>query len=142
MLPFWLRFYNSFLIVILPSILNGVFNALIFLRVHSSTRRIQALATTTSAVTAANSNHRQARDIYLLKHTLFIFIVFVGGWAPVYILTVAVFDGTTYYVLYLLSELLPPLGSLIVTLDLFVYNHDLRRYWKGRLLKCLHLNRN
>jgi len=140
MLPYWLRFYNFFIIVILPFILNGVFNTLIFLRVRSSTRRIQALATTTSAANAANSNHRQARDIYLLKHTLFILIVFIGGWAPLYILTVVITDRTTYYMPYLLSELLPPLGSLIVALDLFVYNHDLRRYWRGRLLKCLHLN--
>jgi len=101
--------------------------------VRSSTRRVHALATTTSAVT--NTNHQNSRDIYLLKHMFFIFVVFIIGWTPLY--TVAMINSdeeTPSWVLQFL-QLLPVISSIIIVLDLFFYNHDLRQYLKERLLK-------
>lgn len=106
--------------------------------VHSSTRRVQALATTSSS--AVNSNHQNARDIYLLKHMLFIFVIFVGGWTPIYIRSMIVYDDTTLYIPALLLQFLPECSSLIVIMDLFWYNRDLRNYVKERLLHYLHCN--
>ncbi len=90
----------------------------------------------------ANTNRQHARDIYLLKHILFIFIVFVIGWAPIYILIAADQNGDVPTWVYLLLELLPVLSVAIDIIDLFMYNHDLRQYLKERLLYCLHFNRN
>ncbi|UJR20633.1 hypothetical protein I4U23_023758 [Adineta vaga] len=135
LVPFWLRFYTLFIIFILPSILIGVFNALIFFNVASSTRRVQALSTTTS--NHANSNHQHARDMHLLKHIIFIFIVFIVGWGPIYTLSVIAPDSNRYYTLYLVLQLLPALSSLIVILDLFMYNRDLRHYLKQKIMKYL-----
>jgi hypothetical protein len=132
--PIWIRVYNLFIIVILPSI----FNVSIYLSVRSSTRRVHALATTTPPT--ANPNYKNARDVYLLKHMLFIFVIFVIGWTPVFILSVSNLDETAFYMAYQLLQLLPELSSLIIILDLFWYNHDLRQYLKQRLMNLLHFN--
>jgi hypothetical protein len=49
--------------------------------VKSSSRRVRTLATTANA--PANSNEYSARDIHLLKHMFFIFVVFLLGWTPI-----------------------------------------------------------
>ncbi len=69
---------------------------------------------------------------------LFIFVVFVGGWTPIYILTLINPDRARVYLPYLVLEFLPVLSSSIVVMDLFWYNHDLRNYIKERLLHYLH----
>ena len=138
---FPLDFYSLLIIVILPSIINIVFNSVIFFSVRASTRRVQDLATVTSATT--NSMHQQhTRDMYLLKHIVFMFVVFVSGWAPVYITEVIdpSLDEAAWYALLL--RVLPVFSSLINMADLFLYNRELRQYIKERLMKCLHLNRN
>ena len=71
---------------------------------------------------------------------LFVFITFMVGWTPVYILSVTSTDETKFYWIYLYIQLLPELSSFILILDLFWYNHDLRQYLKNKLLKCLHSN--
>ena len=73
---------------------------------------------------------------------LFIFIVFVSGWTPVYIISMINQDATTLSKVFLYLQLLPELSSLILILDLFWYNHDLREYLTNALLKYLRLNRN
>jgi hypothetical protein len=108
------------------------------LSVRSSTRRIHALTTTTSAT--ANLNHQHARDMHLLKHMLFIFVVFVSGWAPIHIFSVIDQGGTSFDTIYVILAILATLSSLIVILDLFWYNYVLRNYLKQRLLNCLHCN--
>jgi hypothetical protein len=112
---------------------------MIFLFVRSSTRRVHATEVF-STTSVANNNLQQARDMHLLKHMVFIFIVFLIGWAPVYILSVISFsEGLPTWVYYLL-EMLPVFSTLINILDLFVYNHELRKYFKEQIFKCLHLN--
>ncbi|CAF0953231.1 unnamed protein product [Adineta steineri] len=78
---FSLNFYSLCAVVIVPSIVNIIFNSLIFISVRSSTRRIKALTTTTT-ITVTNITHQDKRDTYLLKHIVFMFIVFISGWAP------------------------------------------------------------
>lgn len=51
-------------------------NVLTFIHVRSSSRRIRP------AGNRNNTIQQHSRDIYLLKHMLFIFIVFVAGWFP------------------------------------------------------------
>jgi hypothetical protein len=128
----WIGFYNLFIIVILPSILSAVFNTLTYVKVRSSTRRVHAAATTMHAAT--HSKQQNARDVYLLKHMLFIFVIFIIGWAPIYIF--AVIDTNIYlpYWVYSLLQTFPVFSLLIDIVDLFLYNHDLRQYLKERCL--------
>jgi len=71
---------------------------------------------------------------------LFIFVVFIVGWTPVYILSLVAPDETNFYVPYLVLQFLPELSSFILVMDLFWYNHDLRNYIKERLWHYLHYN--
>ena len=70
------------------------------------------------------------------------FIVFLSGWAPVYITEVVnpSLDQASWFALFL--GFLPVVSSLINMADLFFYNRELRQYIKERLIICLHLNRN
>jgi len=116
---------------------------MIFFFVRSSTRRVHAAATATKS-SVANTNLQHARDMYLVKHMVFIFIVFLIGWAPIYILAVIrfSFSGGLPTGVYLLLQMLPVFSTLTNIVDLFIYNHDLRQYFKEQIFKCLHLNRN
>ncbi|UJR17386.1 hypothetical protein I4U23_004281 [Adineta vaga] len=137
---FWIDFYILFIALILPSIIMIFFNSMIFYSVHSSTRRVHTLTFSTSAISSVN--HGRTRDIYLVKHMLFMFVVFIAGWGPIYIYLMIV--GTQEKTLWItiLLQILPVLSSFINIVDLFIYNHDLRRYLTGRFLKYSHLNRN
>ncbi|CAF1009328.1 unnamed protein product [Adineta steineri] len=139
----FLSFYSLSVVVIVPSIVNIIFNSLIFMSVRSSTRRINALATTTTTATTTktsvtNTTHQDKRDIYLLKHIVFMFIVFISGWAPVYTFFIVVdFANPIGLWLTLLLQFLPALSLLISIIDLFLYNHELRQYLKDRFLHLL-----
>ncbi len=107
---------------------------------RSSTQRVHALATTTS--TAGKPNHQNTRDIYLLKHMLVIFVVFIIGWTPVYIDAMIDLDEKMPLWIIQLLQIPPVISSIIIILDLFLYNHDLTQYLKDKLFKCLHSNQN
>ena len=88
------------------------------------------------------ANRQHARDMHLLKHMLFIFIVFLIGWTPIYAISVVDLNGGIPYWVYLLLQLLPVLSSLVNVVDLFLYNHDLRQYLNEEVFKHLLQNRN
>ncbi len=102
---------------------------MIFFFVRSSIQRVHALTT------PGKVYQRNARDIHLLKHMFFLSIVFIIGWTPIYILrlTNALDIISGWIQLYL--EILPVISSLIITLDLFYYNRDLRQYLRERLFQ-------
>jgi len=129
--PYWVTVYNLVLIVILPLIIIVVFNAIIFLKVRSSSRRIHTIALPSTA--AIDRRQQNARDVHLLKHMLFMFVVFIMGWAPIYTYSLIFQDPYTYYLLYAVFQILPIFSLLIDILDLFLYNHDIRQYYKARL---------
>ncbi|UJR17387.1 hypothetical protein I4U23_004282 [Adineta vaga] len=138
--PSWISLYNIGIILILPSITMIFFNSMIFYSVHSSTRRVQTLPSSTSAISSVN--HGRARDIYLVKHMLFMFVVFIAGWGPIYMYSAIVGIQDINSSIIITLQILPVSSSFINIVDLFMYNHDLRRYLTERLLKYLHLNRN
>ncbi|UJR17810.1 hypothetical protein I4U23_004709 [Adineta vaga] len=123
----WIYYYVLLINVIVPSIINIVFNSIIFFFVRSSTRRVLMTATITSSIKDINSQ-QHSRDLNLLKHISFIFIVFIIGWGPFYI--VLAIDGkrTIQPWIYLLLQILPVISAAIQTLDLFMYNREVRQY--------------
>ncbi len=129
MIPLWIRVYKLFVIVILPSTLNGIFNLLIFLKVKLSTQRLSA---GTMKVPSIQSNKKclHSRDVCLLKHMLFLHIVFIIGWTPVTLLSIIELYIKIPVLLYLFLRLLPPISLVINILDLFIYNRELRQYFK------------
>ncbi len=137
--PRWINFYSLFIVVVLPSIVTIVFNSMIFFFVRSSTRRVHATATAPTT-SVANTNLQHARDMYLVKHMVFIFIVFLIGWAPIYIVSVINFSEGLPLWVYFLLRMLPVFSTLTNIVDLFIYNHDLRKYLKKQIFRSLRLN--
>ncbi len=130
-LSYWVNVYDLVLIVILPLIIIVVLNAIIFLKVRSSSRRIHTTALASTA--AADRRQQNVRDIHLLKHMLFMFVVFIMGWAPLYIYLLIVQNPNPYYWLYVVFQILAVFSVVIDILDLFLYNHDIRQYYGERL---------
>ncbi|CAF4344808.1 unnamed protein product, partial [Adineta steineri] len=53
--PYWLQIYSFVIFIIVPLILNAIFNSLIFITVRSSSRRVaQAVAATTGPTAKIN----------------------------------------------------------------------------------------
>ena len=102
---------------------------MIFFFVRSSVQRVHTLTP------AGKVPHRNTRDIYLLKHMLFVSIVFMIGWAPIYILRLSNTLSMAPLWIQLYLEILPVISSIIIILDLFYYNRDLRQYLRGRLFQ-------
>ncbi|CAF3942229.1 unnamed protein product [Adineta steineri] len=103
--PYWRYVYNIHIIVLLPSILNAIFNVLIVKNVRSSTRRIHAGIVDTNVSTNAQQN--SARDVHLLKHISFIFIISVIGWAPVYLYEAITANPSAIQWLFIMLQILP-----------------------------------
>jgi hypothetical protein len=82
------------------------------------------------------------RDVCLLKHMLFLHIVFVIGWTPISLLSIIELYIKIPVLLYLFLRLLPPISLVINILDLFIYNRELRQYFKERFLKSFISNSN
>ena len=99
-------------------------NGIVFGYARRSTRRVQSINGENALAPALGS-----RDAHILKHMIFIFVVFFCGWVPMYIIAVIDYNGTaiSYVVLHGL-QVLPAVSLFIDVIDLFLYNHELRRY--------------
>ncbi len=102
----------------------AITNGIIFNYALRSTRRVQPVNGEGVPASALGS-----RDAHILKHMIFIFVVFFCGLVPTYIIAVIDWNGTTvsYIVLHGL-QVLPVVSLFIDVIDLFLYNHELRRY--------------
>lgn len=89
-----------------------------------STRRVHSNDEQRSGIVVLSQ-----RDTHLLKHMIFMFVIFFCGWVPLYIIAVINWNGTAIpYVLHHVLTILPTLSLLFDVVNLFVYNHELRRY--------------
>jgi len=110
--------------LVLPAIGLAITNSIIFKSTRRSTRRVQP----------ANGENAQApalshRDARLLKHMIFLFTVFICGWTPIYIIIIIDWNGIAVSPIVLQVFLTVPVASVFIDVtDLFLYNHELRRY--------------
>jgi len=108
----------------LPAIVFAITNSIIFKSTRLSTRRVHA--TNGEGAQASALSHRDAR---LLKHMIFLFTVFICGWTPIYIMMIIDWNGVAISPIVMQVFLAVPGASLLVDVtDLFLYNHELRRY--------------
>lgn len=130
------------MIVVVSIFVNIVLNILIFIYVHSSTRRVQPhmLSSLTNGHNNNNNNNSNQqptrinrREIALLKQIIFMFSIFIVGWSPMYIMIfidqIAYIDRILYESMVLLCEI--SLLSLII--NLFLCNHELRKYLLNKI---------
>ena len=121
--------YRLTIVFIIPSMLNGLLNLFIFLKVSLSSQRLISGVKSLS-LESLNSKHLQNRDIALLKHILFLHIIFVIGWAPIALTPIIELFVQIPHLVNLFVRLLPSMSLLINILDLYVYNHELRQYFQ------------
>ncbi|UJR21680.1 hypothetical protein I4U23_024757 [Adineta vaga] len=126
----WRRIYTLTLIVIIPALICLVINILIFQHVRSSTNRVQPSFTTGNENQYLQINRR---DLYLLRHMIISFCIFLGGWSPVYLYNVIVFEPSFVSIISSICVLLAELSLLLDIIDLYLYNHELRRYFREKL---------
>ena len=129
-----MRFYILVSYVIVPLVICLISNGLIYLHVRSSSRRLQ---TGTGSMESQPRQVVSRRDIYLLRHMVMMFCLFVSGWAPS-----AMSDVVGYFtkISSLVDWLITFWYQLVLVLgmvDLFLYNHELRGYLGQRCFgKC------
>lgn len=131
-------FYTVITTIIVPSLVILVLNLCIFKHVHFSSRRIHGQRDTnaTSMTIVINQTRISRRDLYLLRHTIFMFIIFIVGWTPIFALVAIDYDGNVIPLVYTLLQILAVIASFCCTLDLFLYNHELRRHIKSKFCLC------
>jgi len=122
------RIYVLIIIIVIPAISLAIINSIIFIYARRSTRRVRPTNGENANAPALNQ-----RDAHLLKHMIFMFAVFICSWTPIYIikaisLSSAVFSPITLQIL----QTVPPLSIFIDVADLFLYNHELRKYLTNR----------
>jgi magnesium-transporting ATPase (P-type) len=127
-----MNIYEFIIIVVIPSLICFITNILIFNYVRSSTNRVHP-----SSLVANNKQHQSIsrRDLHLIRHLIIMFCIFVGGWSSIYIYSLidpGHSNSTIFFILLVLSEL----SLLIDILDLFLYNHEVRRYLFKQIFRC------
>lgn len=115
--------------------LNGLLNLIIFLKVSLSSQRLIS-GDKSLSIESLNSKHLQNRDLALLKHIIFLHIIFVIGWAPIALTPIIELFVPIPQLVNLFVRLLPSISILISILDLYVYNHELRQYFQEQFFNC------
>ncbi|CAF4080032.1 unnamed protein product [Adineta steineri] len=128
----WKRIYKFVMVVIIPSIICLMNNMMIFKYVRSSTNRVQ-----TSLEDAKNNQHQHQRlsrrDLHLLRHMIVMFCIFVVGWSPIYLYSIIVVQFSFSSIILSMFIISALLSVLVVISNLFLYNHELRRYYREKI---------
>ncbi|CAF1442314.1 unnamed protein product [Adineta steineri] len=133
----WIGPYEFFIVLVVPAVIFAISSAIIFFTVRASSRRVHTVAASISG--SSTTECLSSRDILLLKHMVFVFIVYLTGWSPVYIAAAAgVTNGMPAWLFYLL-ELPAGVSYMVLLLDLLWYNHEVRQYLKEKFVRWLHI---
>ncbi|CAF1276576.1 unnamed protein product, partial [Adineta steineri] len=114
------RIYVLILVVIVPSFIYIITNLIIFNHARTSTNRVQAL-------NQQENKTFSRRDLYLLKHMIVVYCIFVGGWSPIYLFAIINYDDTFNPNIGPILTLIATLSLLLIMINLLIYNHELRK---------------
>ena len=129
----WVQYYSFLTTVILPTAICVVSNGLIFSYVSSSSRRVQTGPASGEPQRRTISN----RDLHLLRHMIIMLSVSVTGQAPLSIIgIIATYTAVNPLIGTILSVWLI-LSLLFNMIDLFLYNHEVRKYVAGFCCRCM-----
>ena len=120
--------------MIIPCICILIINTVIIRHVRLSSRRVQP-QTQTDRIMSIKEHKISRREMYLLRHLVFMFCVYNIGWAPLYLIPVIMYGKYIHMTIYLSVPILSELCLLCVIIDLFFYNHGVRKYLINLLLR-------
>ncbi|CAF1506596.1 unnamed protein product [Adineta steineri] len=133
----WLGPYIFFVVLVIPAVVFVISNGIIYFTVRASSRRVHTITENSSG--NFSIERLSSRDIRLLKHMVFVFIVYLTGWSPIYIAAAAGLTRGMPDWLYYLLELPAGVSFMILLLDLLWYNHEVRQYLKEKFVRWLHI---
>jgi len=130
--------YTLIIVVLVPTLVTLILNLCMFKYARSSSRRIRIQNPRNRVNVIVNQQPAKIsrRDIFLLRHAIFMFAMFILGWTPIFSLVAIDYHGTVTPLVYTILEILAAISSLCCMLDLFLYNHELRLYIKNKLVPC------
>ncbi|CAF1391552.1 unnamed protein product [Adineta steineri] len=135
----WMGIYTLIIAVILPSLITMVLNICIFIHVRKSSLRVQAQQP--SGITSG-TNHQQSiisrRDISLLKQMILTFTMFVIGWTPALVINTIDIIIFVDFIIQMASVYLSVICLLVFMINLFICNHEIRRYVFDSIRRCFH----
>ena len=105
-------------VIVIPTVFTVAIYGRLFLFTRISSLRVQQ---------TGKKNALSNRDTRLLKHMVFVIAVYVGSWAPIYTVAATVQDVGSPDIVYGSLGVLPNVGLLIGTIDLFLYNNRFRK---------------
>lgn len=129
--------------VVLPLLINIILNSLIFVHVRSSTRRVQPQIRSawTNRVTAQQEERQHIpkltrREISLLRQMIFMFMMFIGGWSPVFIVNIFLQLKKIHTIITALTILFSELCVFGITTNLFIHNYQLKDFLLNKIQFC------
>ena len=128
----WPSMCIPFTVLILPASIGTVTNTLIYWQVRASSSRVQVAA----VANESTQTRITRRDIFLLRHMVIMLSLFIIGWAPWVILEIVGRFTSVNRFLSLASYFSFQLVLLLDVIDLFLYNHEVRKYLIQRCLSC------
>lgn len=138
-MPTWMLYYSLVVTIVIPVAICITINITIFIYVKSSSRRVHSI----SKVSSTNQrNDRQPklsrRDIHLLRHMIFMFLVYIIGWGPICVFAIISRHISVNVVISNIVSLLAELSLLCDIVDLFLYSHELREYLQRKVLEVFY----
>lgn len=129
--------YTLIVTDIIPSVICLIINLSIFRYVRLSSKRIQpALQMTRNGPNTNQPRRITRRDLHLLRHTIVMFCLFIGGWSPIFILRIFQTNLSINSLSVSSLTVLAELALLIGIINLFFYNHALRGCLRKKFFKC------
>jgi hypothetical protein len=127
--PLWMRIYVSIIIILIPTVVCAIMNTTIFRAVQLSVRRTQPMLHERTTYALEQRPIRLTRqEGRFLRHMIIMTLVFIVGWAPIYICWVLLDQMTIHPNVLALFSLLADSSLLLNIIDLFLCSHKLLLY--------------
>lgn len=124
--------------VAFPLSINTILHICIFIHVKRSSHRIQPQ---NLSEIRSNTNGQQQlkisrRDVSLLKHMIFIFLMFVVGWTPIFVINIIDFLNSVDFTIVMSCVYLSIVCVLSIIIHLFLCNREIRDYLFNLIRNC------
>ena len=139
--PFWLRLYILSFVAIVPSLIYTLINGCVFAYLRASTRRLQPQKNSIfTNKTIAQRRKITRRELLLLRQMIFNFTMLIGGWCPIFLVTVIHSVRCVHPSIYHTAVLICQLSVMAVVLNLFKCNPPLTEYLSKQIQTCFSVN--
>ncbi|CAF1258123.1 unnamed protein product [Adineta steineri] len=142
--PRWVSIYTMVITIVVCSLISLLVNVRLFIYGHFSFQRM-LLNTSFNRIEPIQSivlnldnrlNNRlrvNQRHVRLLKHMIYMFLIFVIGWGPFSILMIVNSNMEVSTFTYGFFGIWAEISSVCLVVSLFIYNNKLRQYLAGKI---------